>query len=166
MDLGVCLGYTNEECPICGRIRVEKWSCGKHVCEKCRWIVEDERYYVEEEECNIQWPDTLRLRRNDNVIMTEEEMDEQLEIYQELNESVCDRYMSVEEKNDMSSREEMIQRIKDCGQYIMDNAESILGDEKYIRELYCTCNFFDRTEPPYVTITKDVLPNSFIERFK
>lgn len=39
-------------------------------------------------------------------------------------------------------RQEMIQRIKDCGQYIVDNAEAILGDEKCIRELYLTCNFF------------------------
>lgn len=61
-------------------------------------------------------------------------------------------------------REEIIQRIKDCGQYIIDNAETILGDEKYIRELYLTCNFFDRSEPPYITINKDVIPNSFIER--
>ena len=61
-------------------------------------------------------------------------------------------------------REELIQRIKDCGQYIIDNAEIILGDEKYIRELYLTCNFFDRSEPPYITINKDVIPNSFIER--
>ena len=33
-------------------------------------------------------------------------------------------------------KEEMIQRIKDCGQYIIDNAADILGDEKYIRDLY------------------------------
>lgn len=63
-------------------------------------------------------------------------------------------------------KEEMIQRIKDCGQYITDNAEAILGDEKYIRELYLTCNFFDRSEAPYITINKDVIPDGFIERVK
>lgn len=62
------------------------------------------------------------------------------------------------------SKEEMIQRIKDCGQYIIDNAATILGDEKYLRDLYLTCNFFDRNEPPYITINKDVIPDSFIER--
>ena len=36
--------------------------------------------------------------------------------------------------------------------------------EKYMRELYVTCNFFDRSEPPYITINKDVIPDSFIER--
>lgn len=71
------------------------------------------------------------------------------------------RNIAEEEKN---RREEMIQRIKDCGQYIIDNAETILGEEKYMRELYVTCNFFDRSEPSYITINKDVIPDSFIER--
>ena len=70
--------------------------------------------------------------------------------------------MAVESKE--NSREELIQRIKDCGQYIINNAETILGDERYITELYLTCNFFDRSEPPYITINKDVIPDSFIER--
>lgn len=62
-------------------------------------------------------------------------------------------------------KQEMIQRIKDCGQYIIDHAETIVGDDKYIRDLYLTCNFYDETEPPYVTINKDIVPNSFVERF-
>ena len=70
--------------------------------------------------------------------------------------------MVVEAKE--NRRKEMIQRIKDCGQYIIDNAATILGDEKYIRELYLTCNFFDVSEPPYITINKDVIPDRFIER--
>ena len=63
-------------------------------------------------------------------------------------------------------KEEMIQRIKDCGQYLIDNAATILGDEKYLRDLYLTCNFFDRSEPPYISINKDVIPDGFIERNK
>ena len=61
-------------------------------------------------------------------------------------------------------KQEMIERIKDCGQYIIDNAEAIIGDEKYFRDLYVTCNFFDKSEPPYITVNKDVIPDSFIER--
>ena len=72
--------------------------------------------------------------------------------------------MVVESKE--NRREEIIQRIKDCGQYLIDNAETILGEEKYMRELYVTCNFFDRSEPPYITINKDVIPDSFIERIQ
>lgn len=62
------------------------------------------------------------------------------------------------EKEAKDRKEEMIQRIKDCGQYIIDNAENILGEEKYISDLYLTCNFFDRSEPPYITINKYVVP--------
>lgn len=70
------------------------------------------------------------------------------------------KYMS----KSVNKREEMLQRIKDCGQYIVDNAELILGDEKYVTELYVTCNFFDRSNAPYITVTKDVVPDSFVER--
>ena len=70
------------------------------------------------------------------------------------------RDVAEENKN---RREEMIERIKACGQYIVDNAESILGTEKYITDLYVTCNFYDRSEAPYVSITKDVVPDSYVE---
>lgn len=50
MKLGECLGYIDEPCPKCGRVRVERWSCGKHICEKCHWVIEDETYYREEDE--------------------------------------------------------------------------------------------------------------------
>jgi hypothetical protein len=62
-----------------------------------------------------------------------------------------------------SIRNELIQRIKYCGQYIVDNAETILGEEKYIANLYLTCNFFDRSELPYVTVNKDIILDDFIE---
>lgn len=62
-------------------------------------------------------------------------------------------------------KQEMIQRIKDCGQYIVDNAEAIVGDDKYIKDLYLTCYFHDETDPPYVAVNKDVVPESFVERF-
>lgn len=70
------------------------------------------------------------------------------------------RNVAEENKN---RREEMIERIKACGQYIVDNAESILGTEKYITDLYVTCNFYDRSEAPYVSIAKDVVPDSYVE---
>jgi hypothetical protein len=62
-----------------------------------------------------------------------------------------------------SIRNELIQRIKYCGQYIVDNAEIILGEDKYLADLYLTCNFFDRSEAPYVTVNKDIIPDGFIE---
>ena len=44
-DLGKYLGYVSEPCPNCGRVRVEKYSGGKHICEKCHWCIEDEGYF-------------------------------------------------------------------------------------------------------------------------
>lgn len=44
-------GYTGEECAKCGRVRVERFSNGYEVCEKCRWCpqlgycVPDYEYY-------------------------------------------------------------------------------------------------------------------------
>lgn len=67
------------------------------------------------------------------------------------------------ENDKRSIRNELIQRIKYCGQYIVDNAEAILGEEKYIANLYLTCNFFDRSELLYVTVNKDIIPDDFIE---
>lgn len=46
--LGDCLGYTDDYCPKCGRMRVEKWECEKRICEKCHWCIEDEDYCYEE----------------------------------------------------------------------------------------------------------------------
>lgn len=37
---GECEGYTGEECEQCGRIRVEHYSKGVSICEKCRWCKE------------------------------------------------------------------------------------------------------------------------------
>ena len=62
-----------------------------------------------------------------------------------------------------SIRNELIQRIKYCGQYIVDNAETILGEDKYIADLYLTCNFIDRSEATYVTVNRDIIPDGFIE---
>lgn len=73
---------------------------------------------------------------------------------------MIERNIEEETKN---RRKEMIERIKACGQYIVDNADSILGTEKYITNLYVTCNFYDRSEVPYVSITRDVAPDSYIE---
>jgi len=39
--LGKILGYTDKECPNCGRLRVEKFECGKEICEKCHWCITD-----------------------------------------------------------------------------------------------------------------------------
>ena len=46
--LGELIDYTGDPCPNCGRYRMESWSCGKRICEKCHWCIEDQDYYYEE----------------------------------------------------------------------------------------------------------------------
>lgn len=38
------LKYVGHRCPNCGRIRVEVWSNGWHICEKCNWCIETQDY--------------------------------------------------------------------------------------------------------------------------
>lgn len=49
MKKGKLLGYIGEPCPNCGRLRVERWSCGKDICEKCSWCIQDDDYFFEDE---------------------------------------------------------------------------------------------------------------------
>jgi ribosomal protein L37AE/L43A len=36
--------YTGEDCPKCGRMRVELWSNGERICEKCNWNLDKKEY--------------------------------------------------------------------------------------------------------------------------
>ena len=53
---GECEVYTGEECEWCGRVRVEHYSSGFDICEKCRWCkqlqycIPDYEFYGDEEE--------------------------------------------------------------------------------------------------------------------
>ena len=47
--LGDVIGYIATPCPNCGRVRVKVWRCGKHICEKCHWCIEDEDYILDDE---------------------------------------------------------------------------------------------------------------------
>ena len=39
-------GYVSDRCPNCRRHRLEKCANGKHWCEKCNWVVEDDKHFV------------------------------------------------------------------------------------------------------------------------
>lgn len=47
--LGDVMGYIAMSCPNCGRVHVKVWRCGKHICEKCHWCIEDEDYILDDE---------------------------------------------------------------------------------------------------------------------
>lgn len=47
MKMLECLGYTGENCINCGRLRVEKWSNGLRICEKCNYDQDKKEYSTE-----------------------------------------------------------------------------------------------------------------------
>ena len=42
-------GYTGEPCKNCGRYRVEHYSSGFEICEKCRWCEQFHKYIPDDE---------------------------------------------------------------------------------------------------------------------
>lgn len=64
------------------------------------------------------------------------------------------------------TKEEMIHRVKDCGQEIIDNAENIVNDFKYGTELNISCyiNWCDNGETPRINIETEFIPERFIAR--
>ena len=47
-SMGENQGYISIDCPNCGRHRVEHWSCGKDICEKCLWCIQENDYFYNE----------------------------------------------------------------------------------------------------------------------
>lgn len=66
----------------------------------------------------------------------------------------------------MDYREEIIQNIKDCGQSLIDNAEKIAGDYKFLIDFTITCYVNERGHAPYINVSTNFLPEKFIERVK
>lgn len=64
------------------------------------------------------------------------------------------------------NREELILRLKEAGQSIIDNAESIVGDEKIPHNLRLTIETCDIYELPVITINKEIIPEGFINRLQ
>ena len=65
----------------------------------------------------------------------------------------------------MNRREEIIQNIKDIGQSIIDNAEKIANNYKYVSDLTITCHPLDRDCAAYIVVTTEFAPEKYIERF-
>lgn len=64
------------------------------------------------------------------------------------------------------TREDIIQNIKDIGQSLIDNAEKIVGDYKFFRDITITCYANEKDESPYISVDTSFVPKNFIERLK
>lgn len=64
----------------------------------------------------------------------------------------------------MDYKETIIQNIKDCGQSLIDNAETIVGDYKYARGFMINCFVDVIDETPHISVDVDFYPEHFIDR--
>lgn len=60
-------------------------------------------------------------------------------------------------------REKAIQDIKDCGQSLIDNAEKIVGDYKYLGNVTITCFLEMSDDPVHIEVKNDFYPERYIE---
>ena len=64
------------------------------------------------------------------------------------------------------SKEETVLRIKEAAQSIINNAESIVGDEKTRTNISITIDVNNIDQLPIVNITKELIPEDFLSRMK
>ena len=64
----------------------------------------------------------------------------------------------------MNCREEIIQNIKDVGQSLIDNAEEMVGNYKFLTDVTITCYVSEKGYAPYINVSTDFLPENFIKR--
>lgn len=64
----------------------------------------------------------------------------------------------------MNYHEEIIQHIKDIGQSLIDNAETMV-DYKYLKDIVITCHIIDDEEASYIKVDTEYYPEKFIERY-
>lgn len=64
------------------------------------------------------------------------------------------------------SKEETVLRIKEAAQSIIDNAESIVGDEKTRTNISITIDVNNIDQLPIINITKELIPEDFLNRMK
>lgn len=64
------------------------------------------------------------------------------------------------------SKEETVLRIKEAAQSIINNAESIVGDEKTRTNISITIDVNNIDQLPVVNINKELIPEGFLNRIK
>ena len=58
---------------------------------------------------------------------------------------------------------ERLEQIRAAGQHLIDNAETILGSEKYRTDLVIEIDF-PCLKPPTITVHRSAIPDGFIEK--
>lgn len=66
----------------------------------------------------------------------------------------------------MNARDEWIRQIREAGESLIKNAESIVGTERYLMGLDVTVDINANEEVPEITVKRRFLPDKYIERVK
>ena len=61
-------------------------------------------------------------------------------------------------------REDIVKNIKDCGHSLIENAEQMVGDYKFFRDVMITCWVNEKDEAPYISVDASFIPENWIER--
>ena len=61
-------------------------------------------------------------------------------------------------------KEELIARIKECGQSLIDNAESIVGNEKTLQKINIDIDVDSIDRVPTINIRREIIPEKWLER--
>lgn len=65
----------------------------------------------------------------------------------------------------LTTREEMVQTVKDLGQSVIEMAEDIVGDAKYLTDLDITLRLYTfKTRVPSIEISREHAPAAYIRR--
>lgn len=60
-------------------------------------------------------------------------------------------------------REERVQQIRDCGQFLIEKAETLYGEYRCRRSLRIVIELGTNTQPK-MTVERSIVPDTFIER--
>lgn len=64
------------------------------------------------------------------------------------------------------THDELVQRLKDCAESIIENAESIVGNEEFISGLTIELNIDSYDEAPTIILNREFVAENYINRLR
>ena len=76
----------------------------------------------------------------------------------------CEGIATHDKEEKSIKHQEMIRQVREIGESLIKNAESIVGDEEYLCSLHISFEVNPRDEAPMITIERSFYPEKFVER--
>ena len=61
-----------------------------------------------------------------------------------------------------TDREEYVRQIRAIGESLIKNAESIVGNEKYLKSIYISVNIDPQEDAPMIDVSKSFVPEQLV----